>query len=528
LQEFARNWAQILDETSPSPYVAARKQLLNLRIKDHQDIIQFFENKEYEYKLETRRLTFPPQPIKVIEDDEDDDIILLEDFTSLTPYPSLLTKYIRLERLVLKNYKCFDGLDLAFTAQPTYNDLDQLQQPWLLLLGENGVGKSSILKAITLALMGANKQIELTEYLNPSGLLKRGKKNGFIQLRYNDGEETLISFSNRSQTIKNSLKEPITNLIAYGSIRLLPKNELKPEKGIFDGVKVGNLFDYTISLENATQWLLNVKKDDFDKAAITIKDLMLLPTDALLVKDHTHKQIMVKYPDKPAMAIDQLSDGYRSIYALAVDIIATLSSENISYDLAEGIILIDEIETHLHPRWKMQVVERLRYAFPKLQFIVSTHEPLCLRGLQKDEAVVLRQGEVHEVVAVTDLPDPSKLRIDQILTSEFFGLKSTMDVRTEKIFEEYYSILAKNQNDRSPEEIERSFELNRQIARIKYLGNDTREDLVYYVIDELLAQQVKKDGMKMTELKIAALERVQKIWNTINNAANDLSRSQKD
>jgi hypothetical protein len=209
---------------------------------------------------------------------------------------------------------------------------------------------------------------------------------------------------------------------------------------------------------------------------------------------------------------------------LAVDIIATLSSENITYDLAEGVILIDEIETHLHPRWKMQVVERLRNAFPKLQFIVSTHEPLCLRGLQKNEAVVLRLGDADEVVAVTDLPDPSKLRIDQILTSEFFGLKRTKDVKTERLFEDYYAILAKDQEDRSAEENERSYELSHQIAKIKHLGNDTREDLVYYVIDELLAQQVKKDGMKMKELKDAALKRVQTIWDTINKTANDLPR----
>jgi energy-coupling factor transporter ATP-binding protein EcfA2 len=524
LQEIGKEWALILDEQSSKPYIAASKQFINNKIKDHPDILSFFEKKLYEFKLETRILTYdtPPQ-IKIIDQDSFKETALsVADRLRIEQIPLLLTKQLYLESIEVQNYKCFDYLKLELKAW-TSDLSDAGQRPWLLFLGENGVGKSSILKAIAIALMGTTNQNKWAEYLNPNSLLKRGKSKGFIKLSYNDGEETLVSFTKDSSELISTLKTPISNLIGYGSIRLLPKKQIKPEQGSFDGVKVGNLFDYTIALEDATNWLLKTSKKDFDKAAITLKDLMLLSPETKLTKDKKQQQILVKFEGKEPMPVDHLSDGYRTIYALAVDIISTLSTENITYDLAEGIILIDEIETHLHPRWKMQVVERLRYAFPKLNFIVSTHEPLCLRGMHKDETIVLTLGENNDVVALADLPDPSELRIDQILTSEFFGLKSTMDTKTEKLFEEYYTILAKDQNDRTQDEIDRSFELNTLIPKIKHLGNDLRSDLAYYIIDELLAQKVKNEGLKIDELKEKAISRVRSIWKTIKSESNDLS-----
>jgi hypothetical protein len=196
---------------------------------------------------------------------------------------------------------------------------------------------------------------------------------------------------------------------------------------------------------------------------------------------------------------------------------STLTSENVSYDLAEGIILIDEIGIHLHPRWKMQVVSSLRRAFPKLQFFVTTHEPLCLRGLLVKETFVLVRNEFNDIVSINDLPDPSELRIDQILTSEFFGLKSALDPETERVFEEYYELLAKNEKDRTIEDNSRLHELNIQVPRMKHLGNDIRDEIVYYVIDELLAKKVKNEGLKMKDnLKKEALEKVKSLWNSIN------------
>ncbi|AIM37566.1 hypothetical protein KO02_13365 [Sphingobacterium sp. ML3W] len=197
---------------------------------------------------------------------------------------------------------------------------------------------------------------------------------------------------------------------------------------------------------------------------------------------------------------------------------ATLTSENVRFDLAEGMVLIDEIGTHLHPRWRMEVVSRLRKAFPKIRFIVTSHEPLCLRGLIEGETIVLTKNEHKEIIALTELPDPSELRIDQILTSDFFGLKSTIDPQTEKLFDEYYKILALEEKDRSEEQKNRILELSHVIPRIKHLGDTEREELAYYVIDELLARKTRKDGLKIkNNLETEALIRIKSIWKSLDN-----------
>ncbi|WP_235212398.1 AAA family ATPase [Sphingobacterium sp. ML3W] len=206
------------------------------------------------------------------------------------------------------------------------------------------------------------------------------------------------------------------------------------------------------------------------------------------------------------------------MFFLAVDIMATLTSENVRFDLAEGMVLIDEIGTHLHPRWRMEVVSRLRKAFPKIRFIVTSHEPLCLRGLIEGETIVLTKNEHKEIIALTELPDPSELRIDQILTSDFFGLKSTIDPQTEKLFDEYYKILALEEKDRSEEQKNRILELSHVIPRIKHLGDTEREELAYYVIDELLARKTRKDGLKIkNNLETEALIRIKSIWKSLDN-----------
>lgn len=228
------------------------------------------------------------------------------------------------------------------------------------------------------------------------------------------------------------------------------------------------------------------------------------------------KRIFVKKESGERIFINDLSDGYQSVYLLAIDIMETFVGEMTSFDLVEGMVIIDEIGTHLHPRWRMEVVERLRKAFPKIQFVVTTHEPLCLRGLRAGEAIVLTKDSEKEIIALTDLPDPSELRVDQILTSDFFGLKSTIDPETERLFDEYYAILALEEKDRSEEQKNRLLDLSQIIPRIKHLGDTEREELTYYVIDELLARKTREDGLKIKKnIEAEALKRVESIWKSL-------------
>jgi hypothetical protein len=177
----------------------------------------------------------------------------------------------------------------------------------------------------------------------------------------------------------------------------------------------------------------------------------------------------------------------RAAVSLVLDIMSVLLFRWGAMESAEGIVLIDEIDAHLHPQWKMQIIDRLRSVFPRVQFIVTSHEPLTLRGLHAGEVAVLRRGRNGNVSVITDLPSPRALRIDQILTSEFFGLNSTSDPETERLFGEYYELLV-IAKPRAAEK-RRIATLQKELDDRELLGENRRERMMLDAADRFLAAE---------------------------------------
>ena len=98
--------------------------------------------------------------------------------------------------------------------------------------------------------------------------------------------------------------------------------------------------------------------------------------------------------DKEGIPLDltQLSDGERAFLALICDLGRRLALANPLLDNplhGAGVVIIDEIELHLHPKWQREVVEKLRTAFPNIQFIATTHSPFIVQSLRRDELILL-------------------------------------------------------------------------------------------------------------------------------------------
>jgi len=177
---------------------------------------------------------------------------------------------------------------------------------------------------------------------------------------------------------------------------------------------------------------------------------------------------------------------------------------------AEGIVLLDEIGAHFHPAWKMRIVESMRRAFPGMQFIATTHDPLCLRGLGEGEVVVMRRDQAQNVEVVCDLPSPSDFRVDQLLTSEFFGLHSTFEPEVEKDFDQYYALLALTA--RSADQEAMLGGLRDKLKDRRYLGNTLREQLMYEAVDHLVARQMHGERKPIPQLKREAVEELSRLW----------------
>jgi len=152
-----------------------------------------------------------------------------------------------------------------------------------------------------------------------------------------------------------------------------------------------------------------------------------------------------------ALPFRMLSDGERNMLAMVADIarraaILNPHLEERALTQTPGIVLIDEIDLHLHPRWQRRVVDNLRETFPNLQFIATTHSPFIIQSLRAGELIDLNEGEPAEYV---DKP------IDYV--AEHVQGVSGSSPRYEKMMEvaeEYYRVLQQAEGA-SSEEIDR-------------------------------------------------------------------------
>jgi predicted ATP-binding protein involved in virulence len=133
-------------------------------------------------------------------------------------------------------------------------------------------------------------------------------------------------------------------------------------------------------------------------------DIVLQPTEwAGLDWDFDSKSLVVRHPQYGRLPLSALSDGVRTMIALVADLARRCASLNphLSNDAARltpGVLLIDEIDMHLHPRWQQVIVELLRAAFPGLQLILSTHSPHVLSTVDKASIRVIRVRDGQGVI----------------------------------------------------------------------------------------------------------------------------------
>ncbi len=163
---------------------------------------------------------------------------------------------------------------------------------------------------------------------------------------------------------------------------------------------------------------------------------------------------------------DDLSLGYRSAMTWMIDLSARLfarypDSENPLHEPA--IVLIDEIDLHLHPKWQRQLLTTLSATFPNTQFIATAHSPLIVQAAQDANIVLLRKEGDH-VVIDNDTEHIRNWRVDQILTSELFDLPSSRSASLDPLQAERTELLSKSKltaKDRA-----RLAEVERQIGNL--------------------------------------------------------------
>ena len=123
-----------------------------------------------------------------------------------------------------------------------------------------------------------------------------------------------------------------------------------------------------------------------------------------------------------------LSDGYRALLGWIGDLLYHVCETCPSgkrLDENQGIVMIDEVDLHIHPGWQMALLPRLAQRLPRIQFIVTSHSPLLVGSLEWQNVIIARQRRNGSSSLERATVDVSKLDADQILLTELFGLQST-------------------------------------------------------------------------------------------------------
>ncbi|MDR0995365.1 MAG: AAA family ATPase [Tannerella sp.] len=341
-----------------------------------------------------------------------------------------------IDKLRLKNFRCYEQVNVAF--HPRFN----------VLVGVNGTGKTSMLEALRIAMgslfLGVDKY---KDKIASPGILPDDVRLHNLELQY----PVVIQTDGIFEAIPDGLPYPLTwerSLITRGgNTRSLNAQEIKNYSSqmqamIRNGGMTGNIpliayystdrfkkerKDYGVEPDgsrlrgyyNALDSLTNIK---------FFLDLYYTETLSTLQKQSTHSEVLdavneavkkcvdcddlvfdvkkqelllVQRDSHERMPFHLLSDGVRSMLALVMEIAfrCYLLNPHLGKEAAiktTGVVLIDEIDLHLHPAWQKRVIGDLRSAFPQIQFIVTTHAPLVIGSLTDGRIFSIKDNDVYD------------------------------------------------------------------------------------------------------------------------------------
>ncbi len=296
------------------------------------------------------------------------------------------------------------------------------------------------------------------------------------------------------------------------------------------------LFAYDRQIPNPEPWLARLEKNNpeaLNEVVAALRHIIQIDGEFQNIEtkfdpgdDKPHCIINIKRerpggsPYTLPQRLDIASSGYRAVLALVCDVFAGLlaasKGDPRAARTAQAIVLIDEIEAHLHPRWKLQIISGLRRALPQATFIITTHDPLCLRGMMDGEVMMLNRyqsadpdSDMPEVVEpVQEFGNIEAFTIEQLLTSDLFQLFSTNDRRTEIGLANIADILAKDSSTLSIDEKAALQTFRDEITDALPYGHSEVSRVVQEAVADYLAERRKRDAGRASAARQRAKEEV--------------------
>ena len=408
--------------------------------------------------------------------------------------PALFIKEIQ-----LINIRCFSEIKIRFGQ-----GLKPYQQ--ISILGDNSLGKSTLLKAIALVFCNESDAITLINTMQGQ-ILTKGKTKGFIKARlvnsktgatYSVDKQITQMLDGEEKVRQLSPALPFKNVFICGYGTQRTRTAQTSFEKYSPGDALNSLFDDSSNLQNPEVVLL--RSDEKLRSIIQEKllDILLLEDDAnQIIADHG---ISFQGP-WGSVSFPSLSDGYRSTSQWMLDLLAWMiyAGKIPASGEPSGVLLIDEIEQHLHPKWQRHILQRISRQFPNLQIITTTHTPLIASSTADlDQSILLKLSRIDgQIICDTIAPKALKgQRADQVLTS-IFDLSTSKSPGSAGSFPRYVELT--NKPSLTPEEAEELVELKKEAAHSTRFGESDLERNVERAVNETLDRMIRKSPDAMDE-----------------------------
>jgi predicted ATPase len=421
------------------------------------------------------------------------------------------SKNFLISKVEIENIRCFDKVSINLWSRTKATR-------WAMILGDNAVGKSTLLRCIALGLCSEGDAIALMKAVS-GDFLRKGAEVGFIKIHLREDKETKrpkkftvttrisLKPEDSSEIIRQEtepkIEFPWSDIFAcgYGAYRAAQAHSSFEQYEVRDAV--ASLFDPQASLQNPEIVLL--RNDQKVREQLEQKLLQILMLDEPGYKLNFTKRGLELDGPWGCLPFQVLSDGYRSTTQWVLDFIGWLIHAERLIDNPDigGILLIDELEQHLHPRWQRYIVQRLRQQFPKTQIIASTHTPLTASGIvDEEDGLLLKLEQTTDGTIDFKVLDKQLLagkRADQVLTSEAFGLLTTRNPGSEDEINRYTALLSKV--ERTEVEEAELQELKLRVQNTLRNGENAVEQMVATAVDETLQSMAQNISPEMLSVE---------------------------
>ena len=317
---------------------------------------------------------------------------------------------LRIESMSLTNFRGIASIDINFHPQLT------------LIVGRNGVGKTSVLESLV-------NMIALVR------VMRNPRSSGYTSKKYNHkhGSDELpkcdIKFINNDFVFSAKMHNPTNHFVGNGKPAFLGfvplmvyysqnRAELNSRPHLDVNIEYSSMDASAQAAGAFKQWFFDKATDEAfegqDQGNIDFRDPELEAIRAVVTSidgidgitsraEHGKERDLFFLKHGHRISIDELSSGERVYFILAADLARRLivAYPDETIETAPGLVLIDEIELHLHPAWQRKIIRQLRETFKNCQFVITTHSPQVVGGVEAECVRLLSADEEGNVSVKT-------------------------------------------------------------------------------------------------------------------------------